>query len=117
MADCLCMQRQVHLYLLTHGQQIPGSKSATATLTVAGLALFAQVALIQPHLFDELMEIGKWLVYYDEHLETIGQTHPECQCLPTTPGIGLLTATAVVAAVSDAEQFKNSRQFAALLPV
>ena len=33
----------------------------------------------------------------------------------TIPGLGELTATALVAAVSDAAQFKNGRQFAAWL--
>jgi transposase len=67
------------------------------------------------HLFDEFIEVEKRLVYYDEKLATMGQTHPECQRLLTIPGIGPLTATALVAAVSDAEQFDNGRQFAAWL--
>jgi transposase len=42
------IQRQVHLYLCAHDQQIPGNKGATATPTAAVvLALFAQVALIR----------------------------------------------------------------------
>jgi len=41
------IQRQVRLYLLTHAQQVPGNKGATATPTAAVvLALFAQVALV-----------------------------------------------------------------------
>jgi transposase len=45
----------------------------------------------------------------------VAQTHPVCQRLMTIPGLGELTATALVAAVSDAAQFKNGRQFAAWL--
>jgi hypothetical protein len=42
------IQRQVRLYLRTHEQQLPGNKGLTATPTAAvGLALFAQVALVQ----------------------------------------------------------------------
>jgi len=42
------IQRQVRLYLLTHDQQVPGNKGATATPTAAVvLALFAPVALVQ----------------------------------------------------------------------
>jgi transposase len=67
------------------------------------------------HLFDEFSEVEKRLVYYDEKLTTMGRTHPECQRLLTIPGIGPLTATALVAAVSDAKQFHNGRQFAAWL--
>jgi transposase len=53
----------------------------------------------------------------DDHgkLEAIGQAHPVCQRLLTLPGSGPLTATALVAAVSDAAHFKNGRQFAAWL--
>jgi len=47
------IQRQVRLYLLTHEQQVPGNKGATATPTAAVvLALFAQVALVQLWLGD-----------------------------------------------------------------
>ena len=31
------------------------------------------------HLFDEFLEVEKRLVYYDEKLTTLGQSHPECQ--------------------------------------
>ena len=42
------IQRQVRLYLLTQGQQLPGNKGPTAIPTAAVvLALFAQVALVQ----------------------------------------------------------------------
>jgi transposase len=42
------IQRQVRLYLHTHGQQIPGNKGLTTTPTAAVvLALFTQVALVQ----------------------------------------------------------------------
>ena len=48
------IQRQVRLYLRTHDQQIPGNKGTTATPTAAvGLALFAQVALVQFWLGDD----------------------------------------------------------------
>jgi hypothetical protein len=42
------IQRQVRQYLLTHDQQVPGNKGATATPTAAVvLSLFAHVALVQ----------------------------------------------------------------------
>jgi transposase len=51
------IQRQVRLYLRTHGQQIPGNKGLTATPTAAVvLALFAQVALIQVGLDEQQIE-------------------------------------------------------------
>jgi len=66
-------------------------------------------------LVDEFATLEKQLAYYQEQLATVATTHPECQRLMTIPGIGPLTATALVAAVSDARAFKNGRQFAAWL--
>src|SRR3989442_14600561 len=66
-------------------------------------------------LVDEFAALEAQLAYYQEKLDTLAQTHPECQRLMTIPGIGPLTATALVAAVSDASAFKNGRQFAAWL--
>jgi transposase len=66
-------------------------------------------------LYDEFLSIEKRLAYYDEKLAAIGRAHPECQRLQTIPGIGPISATAILAAISDATQFKNGRQFAAWL--
>ena len=52
---------------------------------------------------------------FHEKLATIGQAHPECQRLQTIPGIGPVTATALIAAIGEATQFKNGRQLAAWL--
>jgi transposase len=67
------------------------------------------------HLYDEFLAVEKRLAYYDEKLATIGQAHPECQRLQTIPGIGPVTATALIAAIGDVTQFKNGRQLAAWL--
>ena len=66
-------------------------------------------------LHEEWLTLEQRLAYYNEKLEAICQAHPVCQRLLTIPGIGPLTATALVAAVSDAAHFKNGRQFAAWL--
>jgi transposase len=64
---------------------------------------------------DECAALEKQLASYQEKLDALATTHPECQRLMTIPGIGPLSATALVAAVSDANAFKNGRQFAAWL--
>src|SRR4029450_13095022 len=66
-------------------------------------------------LVDEFAALEEQLAYDQEKLETVATTHPECRRLMTIPGIGPLTATALLAAVSDASAFKNGRQFAAWL--
>jgi transposase len=67
------------------------------------------------HLYEEFLALEKRLEYYDEKLAAIGQAHPECQRLQTIPGIGPVTATALIAAIGDVTQFKNGRQLAAWL--
>jgi transposase len=66
-------------------------------------------------LLEEFTALEEQLAYYQERLDTLATTHPECQRLMTIPGIGPLSATALVATVSDASAFKNGRQFAAWL--
>jgi transposase len=79
-----------------------------AKLTVLSMEVFW-------HLYDEFLALEKRLAYYDEKLATIGQAHPACQRLQTIPGIGPVSATALIAAIGDVTQFKNGRQLAAWL--
>ncbi len=87
---------------------LPKLEQEQAKLTALSRAIFRQ-------LYAEWLTLEERLAYYNEQLETICQAHPVCQRLLTIPGIGPLTATALVAAVSDATHFKNGRQFAAWL--
>jgi transposase len=66
-------------------------------------------------LYDALLALEKRLAYDDEKLTAIGQAHPACQRPQTIPGIGPMSATALIAAIGDAAQFKNGRQLAAWL--
>ncbi len=66
-------------------------------------------------LHEEWLTLERRLAYDNEKLGAICQAHPVCQRLLTMPSIGPLTATALVAAVSDAAHFKNGRQFTAWL--
>ena len=72
------------------------------------------LALCQP-LLEELATLDARVATYDAQLTQVAQPHPVCQRLVTVPGLGELTPTAIVAAVSDAAQFRNGRQCAAWL--
>jgi transposase len=52
-------------------------------------------------LVEEVVELAKRIADYQEKLESLAKTHPECQRLMTIPGLGPITATALVAAVGD----------------
>jgi transposase len=66
-------------------------------------------------LFEEFVKMEAEVAYYEEQLGSMSTTHPECQRLLTIPGIGPITATALIAAVSDVSGFQNGRQFSAWL--
>lgn len=66
-------------------------------------------------LVEAFVDLEKRIAFYQEKLEGLAQTHPECQRLITIPGLGPITATALIAAVGDVGVFKNGRQFAAWL--
>lgn len=66
-------------------------------------------------LFDELVKLESALAFYDDKLEAMSHSHPECQRLLTIPGIGPITATALIAAISDVDVFTNGRHFSAWL--
>jgi transposase len=83
-------------------------EAGQAQLTPCSRELFWQ-------LYEEFLALDQRLASYDEKLVAIGQAHPECQRLQTIPGIGPVSATALIAAIGDATQFKNGRQLAAWL--
>ena len=66
-------------------------------------------------LCKELEKSDSAIAYDEEKLHGMATTPPEAQRLLSVSGIGSLTATALLAAVSDVSAFKNSRQFAAWL--
>ena len=51
----------------------------------------------------------------EQKLEIISVRNEDCQRLLTIPGVGLLTATALDAAIGDITAFKNGRELAAWL--
>lgn len=48
-------------------------------------------------------------------LKTISAQNEDCKRLLTIPGVGLMTATALIAAVGDVNVFKSGRELAAWL--
>ena len=79
-----------------------------AKLTTLSAAIFQ-------HLYEEFLALEKRLAYDDEKLAAIGQAQPACQRLQTIPGIGPVSATALIAAIGDVTPCKNGRQLAAWL--
>jgi transposase len=64
---------------------------------------------------EEFVALEEQIAYDQQQRESLAKTHPECQRLMTIPGVGPMTATALIAAVGHVGVFKNGRQFAAWL--
>ncbi len=77
-------------------------------LPFSARALFAE-------LYDRLRELDRRVDAADQGVEAHALASTPARNLMQVDGIGALTATAVVATVGDARQFRNGRQFAAWL--
>jgi len=64
---------------------------------------------------SELGDLDLRIAKLDDKIQAIYRSHPVCRKLSKVPGVGPMTATALVAAVSDPSSFTNGRQFAAWL--
>jgi transposase len=66
-------------------------------------------------LYQHVIEADQKVAHADARIEKLSQQDEVCKRLLKVPGIGPLTATAILAAVGDAKVFKNGRQMAAWL--
>ena len=64
---------------------------------------------------DELRRLDERVSAFDARIEEVVRRMPACRRLMKIPGIGSMTATALVAAVGDASEFRNGREMAACL--
>ena len=73
---------------------------------------------IRPALADSADEIGdleRRLANLETQLNALGKAIPDVKLLQTIPGIGLITATALVAFVGNVQRFPSGRHFASYL--
>lgn len=66
-------------------------------------------------LLCELTDIEERISVQEKRMKEIADKHPVCNQLMKISGIGKITATALVAAVTDPNEFKNGRHFSAWL--
>lgn len=77
-------------------------------ITAAAKIYFAE-------LHQELCCIDEQLLTIHRRIEVATKANEDCVRLLEIPGVGILTASAIVAHMGDARQFKNGREFAACL--
>jgi transposase len=66
-------------------------------------------------LYDEMVHLDQRIKTLETKLEALCAHNEDCQRLLTIPGVGLLSATALVAAIDDITVFKSGRELAAWL--
>ena len=80
---------------------------------VSGLTAFARETFSE--LYAQLTELDSRIERVTHRVERVYRAHPVCQKLAAVPGIGPLTATALVATVGRPQAFHNGRHLAAWL--
>ena len=66
-------------------------------------------------LYEEMAHLDQRIKALEVKLETLCAQNEDCQRLLSIPGVGLLSATALVAAIGDIGVFKSGRELAAWL--
>ena len=111
---------QIRGLLLEYGIVIPQGirhvrKQLPLILEAADNGLSDLFRELLHELYEELVHLDKRLDGLEQKLLRLSAQNDDCQRLMTIPGIGLLSATALVAAVGDVSNFKNGRELAAWL--
>jgi transposase len=66
-------------------------------------------------LYTELLNLEEEIKGYEQELTALFEQSEDCQRLATIPGVGLLSALAMVSLIGDVKQFKSSRHLSAYL--
>jgi transposase len=90
-------------------------KELPSILEDAENALSALFRELLSEFYDEMVHLDARIAATERKLAAISAQHEDCQRLLTIPGIGLLTATALIAAISDITAFHSGRELAAWL--
>ena len=90
-------------------------KSIPCILEDADNELTALFRELLADLYDEMVHLDKRIKTLENKLEALCAQNEDCQRLLTIPGVGLLSATAMVAAIGDINAFKSGRELAAWL--
>lgn len=104
--------------MLEYGIVIPKGRAALKLVserleTCTDITSFGK-KLIE-RVLNDVRTLDKQIAELDTEIENLSKSHPVCARLRTIPGVGPIIATAIVAAVSNPDSYKNGRQFSASL--
>lgn len=91
------------------------AQAITAVQNLKDTACPAFVQQVLLSLVNQLELLKKEVSKLDQQMTTWHRVNTDSQRLATIPGIGVVTASALVAAIGDGKQFRSGREFAAWL--
>ena len=97
------------------GKRVGGFKKRAEEIIAGDLAIAPELIPIFEALIQARHSILERIAALDGHIRKISKRHKAVQLLMTAPGVGPITAMAVVAAFDDAARFKRSSSAAAYL--
>lgn len=111
---------QIRGLLLEYGITIPQGihqlrKAIPEILEDAENTLSLYFRELLRELYEEIVHYDQRIITIELKLKMISEQNEDCKRLLTIPGVGLLTATALIAAIGDISVFKNGRELAAWL--
>ena len=120
MRNRVAQSNQIHGFLLEYGIEAPRGTAAllrrlAEVLEDAENELPMDARSLLRELGDEVRRQNERVGMFEAQLRAAAQRMPACQRLIGIPGVGMLTATALVASVGDAGEFRNGRELAAWL--
>ncbi len=113
------LTNQLRAVLLERGVILPKRRGPLIArldeLMMDELAISARALRLLLDLRDEWADLDRRIQAYDDELATLTRENEQARRLATIPGIGVINATALVAAVGDASAFAKGRDLAAWL--
>lgn len=88
-------------------RELPGIVEAPSEALSAGILRLIEM------LWRQWQDLDEQVAELDASLKAAAEQDPICSRLMTIPGVGVMTATAIVASVGDGSAFRSGRDFAA----
>jgi transposase len=113
------LTNQIRSILLERGTIVPQGRrkllDALESAAAGGDGLSGRVRLLLGDLHEQWRELDRRIEAFDDEFAERARNDPAARRLATVPGIGVLNATAMVAAVGNAATFGRGRDLAAWL--
>jgi transposase len=111
---------QIRGLLMERGIVVPQGRRKLETylealMTERAVALTTRIRLLMVDLCAEWRNLDRRIAAFDDEFTLLARTDESARRLTTIPGIGVLNATALTAAVGNAQTFRRGRDLAAWL--